>query len=104
MITIIDHICLHDPERRADFIRWVQAHDYPACLDLPSVQRFQVFEALPGAEADFFEVINATSWEAFEQDMRSPTFAVLVAGFSALARVSRQIVGTPLPPGFSRDA
>lgn len=103
-ILIIDKIRLHDPLHEADFLRWVTEVDYASCPDLPSVQRFEVVRAAPGAGFDFFEIIHVESMDAFERDMQSPVFAALVARFTQMASVVESFHGAAVPPGFVRHA
>lgn len=102
MVVIIDKIRLLDPKHEPAFVQWVQEVDYATCRELHSVQRFQVVRAAAGADCDFFEIIEVESREAFEQDMKTPAFAALVARFSQMANVTETVAGTLVPPGFKR--
>lgn len=104
MIVIIDKIRLLDPAHEAAFVQWVQEVDYATCIDLPSVRRFEVVRADPGADFDFFEIIHVESHAAFERDMQGAAFASLVARFSQMASVVETFSGPALPPGFVRGA
>ncbi|CAG1019430.1 hypothetical protein BURC_04311 [Burkholderiaceae bacterium] len=104
MPVIIDKIRLHDAKHEEAFVRWVRDTDYATCPDLPSVQRFEVVRAAPGAGCDFFEIIHVESQAAFERDMKTPAFAALVARFSEMASVTETIAGDGIPPGYQRHA
>ncbi|QPF73604.1 RedY protein [Roseateles sp. DAIF2] len=103
MLTLIDRIRLKSPEQRAPFMRWVREVDYRACQDLPSVLRFQVFECPGGDGLDFFEIVEVSSAEAFDLDMRTPLFQTLVQRFSQMAELGDQFGGHLLEPGFERQ-
>lgn len=102
MPVLIDRIRLKSSEHRQAFIRWVREVDYAACHELPSVQRFRVFECPGGDGLDFFEVVEISSAEAFEADMRSALFQSLVARFGEMAELGDQFSGELLEPGFER--
>lgn len=102
MHIIIDKIRLRGPAHDAAFVQWVQEVDYAACAHLPSVQRFQVVRADPGADCDFFEIVHVSSLVAFEADMQTPVFQGLVRRFTEMAEVTGSFSGPLLPPGFAR--
>lgn len=102
MPVIVDKIRLHDPKHEEDFVRWVTEVDYATCPDLPSVLRFEVVRAGPGAGCDFFEIIHVESQAAFERDMQTPAFAGLVARFTEMASVVETLSGEGIAPGYAR--
>ncbi len=103
MITIIDKIKLKNPDFHAQFMQWVTDTDYPACQQLKSVVSFQVF-TLNSEQADFIEIIQVTSLEAFERDMQTAVFQSLVSRFSQMAEVVEQSVLSPILPGYQRES
>lgn len=103
MDIIFDKIRLRGPEHVQAFEEWVREVDYASCRELPSVLRFQMVRAAPGADCDYFEIVHVRSIAAFEADMRTPTFQGLVQAFTQLAEVTASFSGSLLPPGFERD-
>lgn len=99
MHTVIHRIRLHHGVDPARFEAWVRDVDYPSCPGLPSVLAFSV-QRLAGERAEYFEVIDVESYEAFERDMRSATFRRLEAGFGELAAVVDNVIGERLEPGY----
>jgi hypothetical protein len=102
MVTIIHKIRLFDVADAVAFESWVQTIDYAACPELPSVRMFDVHRVSSVADAPFHyvEVIRVDSREAFEQDMRIPVFAGLVAAFSKMAEVVEEVQGEQLGSGY----
>lgn len=103
MVTVIDKITLKHKSYADDFIQWVTEVDYLACHDLPSVQAFQVHRVKSRGDCDFLEIVQVSSWEAFEQDMQRPLFRSLVERFSQMADVSEQTICDPIAPGYRRQ-
>jgi len=102
MTVLIDRIRLKSADQREPFIRWVREVDYAACQDLPSVQRFRVFECPGGDGLDFFEIVEVSSLSDFEADTRSALFHGLHARFVEMAELGDQFAGQLLEPGFER--
>lgn len=102
MQVIVHGIRLHEGVEPSQFEAWVREHDYPACPRLPSVNAFTVHRvsAERDAPVHFFEIIWATSAEAFDRDMRSDVFRELSSGFAELASVVDEMSGAPLEPGY----
>ncbi len=102
MITIIHKIRLLEIAAAPAFETWVETTDYAACPDLPSVRMFDVHRVSLETIAPFhyIEVIRVDSREAFEEDMRSPVFAGLVADFSKMAEVVEEVEGEQLGAGY----
>ena len=104
MRIIVHKIKLKAGVSAAQFEDWVKSTDYRACPDLPSVLSFSVQRASDAANAPFhfFEVIQVSSVEAFERDMKTSLFESLVAGFSKMADVVEELSGERVDPGFRR--
>lgn len=99
MYTVIHRIRLHTGIDPARFEAWVRDVDYRSCPRLPSVRAFSVHR-LPGEHAEYFEVINADSDEAFARDTRTAAFRRLEEGFGEFAAVVSELAGERLEPGY----
>lgn len=90
-----------DPE---GFEAWVRAVDYATCPQLPSLLRFGVHRVPRGDVASapfhYFEIIEVSSGEAFERDMKTEVFAGLVREFERMAEVVDEFTGRRLNPGY----
>lgn len=102
MHVIVHGIKLHEGVEPAHFEAWVREYDYGACPQLPSVNAFTVHRVSEerGAPVHFFEVIWATSQEAFSRDMETAVFQELSSGFAKLASVVDEVAGEPIEPGY----
>ncbi|MFJ2664216.1 hypothetical protein ACIO14_07705 [Nocardia fluminea] len=103
MQVIVHLIQLHPGTDPDTFETWVRTIDYAACPELPSVRAFSVQRATgtTGEPARYFEIIQVTSHEEFEADMRTATFEALVTDFSSMASVVQELAGVRLEPGYS---
>ncbi|WP_338896095.1 RedY protein [Streptomyces sp. TG1A-60] len=112
MAIIVHRIRLHDGVEPARFETWVRDVDYATCPELPSVVSFSVQRVVEESCADagpavggesfhFFEVIEVTSREAFERDMRSAQFHKLVAEFGQMAKVVDEMAGERVGRGYT---
>ncbi|WP_432192753.1 RedY protein [Streptomyces sp. bgisy027] len=114
MTIIIHRIRLHDGVEADRFEKWVREVDYATCPELPSVLAFgvqRVAAASPGPSVGagpagtdgplhYFEIIEVTSREEFEQDMESSQFQRLVADFGQLAEVVEEVTGERIGDGY----
>lgn len=106
MSTIVVHkIRLRPGVNPSHFEAWVRDRDYATCPELLSLKRFSVQRASsPSGGSHYFEVIEVTSWEAFERDMQTPAFGRLVREFTELAEVVDETTGQLIEPGYSAAA
>jgi hypothetical protein len=102
MEIIIHKIRLFDVGQASAFESWVQNTDYAACINLPSIVRFDVHQVAvaPSAPYHYIEVIKITSRAEFKADMQTPIFAGLEQKFSRMATVTEEIAGTQLGAGY----
>ncbi|MEU5705158.1 RedY protein [Streptomyces aurantiacus] len=120
MTIIVHRIRLLDGVAPSRFERWVRDVDYATCPDLPSVMAFSVQrivepaagghgDAETGAVADadtvnescsYVEIIEVSSMEDFEHDMKSPPFRKLVSDFDLMAEVVAETVGDRIGDGY----
>lgn len=107
MAIIVHHIRLHDGVAPERFEKWVREVDYAACPDLPSLLAFGVQRVVdtapgaPGAEGPgYFEIIEVSSREEFERDMKSSRFQQLVAQFDEMAKVVGEVTGERIGDGY----
>ncbi|MFR0356220.1 RedY protein [Streptomyces sediminimaris] len=107
MAIIVHRIRLHDGVAPGRFERWVREVDYAACPDLPSVLAFGVQRVVdasagaPGAEdPGYFEIIEVSSREEFERDMKSSRFQQLVVQFGQMAKVVDEVTGERIGDGY----
>lgn len=102
MVTIVHKIRLKEGTSHEEFESWVTGSDYAACPQLSSLTAFGVQRVADPHEigADYFEVIQITSLEAFEKDMQTPIFQSLVERFSKMADVVEEIKGELIQPGY----
>ncbi|MCX4911597.1 RedY protein [Streptomyces sp. NBC_00878] len=112
MAIIVHRIRLHDGVEPARFETWVRDVDYATCPELPSVVSFSVQRVVEESRGDagptvggeschFFEIIEVTSREAFEQDMRTVQFQGLVTEFDKMAKVVDETVGERVGTGYT---
>jgi hypothetical protein len=104
MKTLVHRIRLQPGVTPDSFERWVKERDYLTCPKLLGVSRFNVHRVSRAPEAAFhyFEVIEASSLEAFEADMQRPEFQALVKDFNQLATVVDELSGERIEPGYQR--
>lgn len=101
MDIIVHRIRLHRGVDPARFEAWVRDVDYATCPELPSVLAFSVQRADAEAPFVFFEIIQVSSREEFERDMRTPAFGRLVADFEQMASVVEEFAGERVEPGYT---
>ena len=104
MITIVHKIQLKENTTREEFEKWVTQIDYVTAPSLKSLISFGVRRANGENSTPpyhYFEIINVTSLEEFEADMKTPQFQSLVDAFTKMAEVVEEIEGEFIPSGYN---